>query len=84
MGRIRVGARTPNIGSGPLNLRGADKNGYRWMICYDSGVADTFTVYDPDWDESTYCPDGSSPKHISWQRIYQKNLMEVWIFMRLW
>ena len=72
MGRIRVGARTPNIGSGPLNLRGADQFGYRWMICYDSGVADTFTVYDPDWDESTYCPDGSSPKHISWQRIYQK------------
>jgi len=72
MGRIRVGARTPNIGSGPLNLRGADQYGYRWMICYDSGVADTFTVYDPDWDESTYCPDGSSPKHISWQRIYQK------------
>ena len=28
MGRIRVGARTPNIGSGPLNLRGADKDGY--------------------------------------------------------
>ena len=72
MGRIRVGARTPNIGSGPLNLRGADKDGYRWMICYDSGVADTFTVYDPEWDEPTYCPDGSSPKHISWQRIYQK------------
>ena len=72
MGRIRVGARTPNIGSGPLNLRGADKNGYRWMICYDGGVADTFTVYDPDWNEASYCPDGSSPKHISWQRIYQK------------
>ena len=72
MGRIRVGARTPNIGSGPLNLRGADQYGYRWMICYDSGVADTFTVYDPNWDEATYCPDGSSPKHISWQRVYQK------------
>ncbi len=72
MGRIRVGARTPNIGSGPLNLRGADKDGYRWMICYNNGVPDTFTVYDPDWNEATYCPDGSLPKHISWQRVYQK------------
>jgi hypothetical protein len=72
MGRIRVGARTPNIGSGPLNLRGADKDGYRWMICNDSGVADTFSVYDPDWNEESYCPDGSAPKHISIQRVYQK------------
>ena len=70
------------LGPGPLNLRGADQYGYRWMICYDSGVADTFTVYDPNWDEATYCPDGSSPKHISWQRVYQKSLMEVWIFMK--
>ena len=73
MGRIRVGARTPNIGFGPLNLRGADKDGYRWMVCYENGVADTFTVYDPEWDEQSYCPDGSNPKHISWQRVYHKN-----------
>jgi hypothetical protein len=72
MGRIRVGARTPNIGSGPLNLRGADKDGYRWMICYDGGVADTFSVYDPNWNEESYCPDGGTPKHISIQRVYQK------------
>ena len=39
------------------------------MICCDSGVADTFTVYDPDWDESTYCPDGSSPKHMSCENL---------------
>ena len=56
MGRIRVGARTPNIGVGPLNLRGADQYGYRWMICYDSGVADTFQVYDPNWNVESYCP----------------------------
>lgn len=73
MGRIRVSGKTPNIGVGPLNIRGADQDGYRWMICYDSGVADTFQVYDPNWNESTYCPDGSNPKHISWQRIYHKN-----------
>ena len=74
MGRIRVGARTPNIGFGPLNLRGADKDGYRWMVCYENGVADTFTVYDPEWNEESYCPDGSNPKHISWQRVYHKNV----------
>lgn len=73
MGRIRVGARTPNIGVGPLNLRGADQEGYRWMICYDSGQPDTFQVYDPNWDESTYCADGSSPKHLVWQRIFHRN-----------
>ena len=72
MGRIRVSARTPNIGVGPLNLRGVDKDGFRWMICFDSGVADTFQVYDPEWNEESYCPNGSSPKHISWQRVYQK------------
>jgi len=74
MGRIRISARTPNIGLGPLNLRGADQYGYRWMVCYNEGVADTFTVYDPDWNISTeVCPDGTNPKHISWQRIYHKN-----------
>lgn len=73
MGRIRVSAKTPNIGVGPLNLVGADQYGYRWMICFDSGVADTFQIFDPEWQEATYCPDGSSPKHISWQRVYHKN-----------
>jgi hypothetical protein len=73
MGRVRVGARTPNIGVGPLNLRGADKDSLRWMICYDSGVADTFQVFDPNWQVQSLCPDGSSPKHISWQRVYHKN-----------
>ena len=73
MGRIRVGARTPNIGVGPLNLRGVDQNGYRTMICNDSGIADTFQIYDPTWNESSYCPDGSNPKQIVWQRVYQKN-----------
>ena len=74
MGRIRISARTPNIGVGPLTLRGADQYGYRHMVCYEDGVADTFTVYDPDWQISTdVCPDGTNPKHISWQRIYHKN-----------
>lgn len=73
MGRLRVGARTPNIGVGPLNLRGVDENGYRTMICNDLGVSDTFQIYDPNWSQSTFCPDGSNPKQIVWQRVYHKN-----------
>lgn len=73
-GRLRISGHTPNIGVGPLNLRGLDDNGYRWMICTDaSGVPDTFQVYDPTWSIQTYCPDGSDPKHIAFQRVYHKN-----------
>ena len=73
MGRLRVSVMTPNIGVGALNIRGMNDDGYRWMICYDSGVADTFQIYDPDWNEETFCPDGSNPKHLTWQRVYHKN-----------
>ena len=73
-GRVTVSGHTPNIGVGPLNLRGVDEDGYRWMVCADAnGVLDTFTVYDPNWNVETYCPDGSAPKHIAFQRIYHKN-----------
>lgn len=73
-GRLRISGHTPNIGVGPLNLRGLDENGYRWMICNDAnGIPDTFQVYDPTWSIQTYCPDGSDPKHIAFQRIYHKN-----------
>ena len=74
-GRLTVSGHTPNIGVGPLNLRGMDINGDRWMVCFDpvTGVPDTFTVNDPNWNIQTYCPDGSEPKHIAWQRIYHKN-----------
>lgn len=73
-GRLRISGHTPNIGVGPLNLRGLDENDYRWMICTDAnGVPDTFQVYDPTWSIQTYCPDGSDPKHIAFQRIYHKN-----------
>ena len=74
-GRLRISGHTPNIGVGPLNLRGLDENGYRWMICTDAnGIPDTFQVYDPTWSIQTYCPDGSEPKHIVFQRIYHKNV----------
>lgn len=73
-GRVTISGHTPNIGVGPLNLRGVDEDGYRWMVCTDAaGVLDTFTVYDPNWSIETYCPDGSTPKHIAFQRVYHKN-----------
>jgi len=74
-GRVSVSGHTPNIGVGPLNLRGVDEDGYRWMVCNDpvTGAPDTFSVYDPSWSVETYCPDGSDPKHIAWQRIFHKN-----------
>ena len=73
-GRIRISAHVPNIGVGPLNIRGIDNDGYRWMVCTDlTGMSDTFTVRDPNWNVESYCPDGSNPKHIHFQRIYHKN-----------
>lgn len=74
-GRLRVDGNTPNIGWGPLTMRGIDEYGYKWYICYDAvtGVGDTFSIYDPNFNDETYCADGSTPDHIAWQRIYHKN-----------
>jgi len=43
-GRLRVTGSTPNIGNGPLNVRGVDRNGYRWFLCN----SDTISIYDPN------------------------------------
>jgi hypothetical protein len=32
-GRLRLTGATPNIGYGPLTVRGVDRNGYRWFLC---------------------------------------------------
>ena len=74
-GRLRIDGNTPNIGWGPLTMRGIDEYGYKWYICYDAitGSADTFSIYDPNFNDETYCSDGSTPDHIAWQRIYHKN-----------
>ncbi|MBK6831591.1 MAG: hypothetical protein IPG92_13020 [Flavobacteriales bacterium] len=66
-GRLRVTGSTPNVGYGPLNVRGVDQNGYRWFLC---GV-DTISVYDPNSD-STF-NDCANPKQLILQRIYRKN-----------
>lgn len=66
-GRLRVTGSTPNIGHGTLNVRGVDRNGYRWFLC----GTDTVSLYDPN---STIQFSGcSDPKQLILQRIYHKN-----------
>ncbi len=57
-GKIRLSVGTPNIGWGPLEIRGAD-------TCY----CDTVRVS----CNTSLCPDGTNPKQMVMQRIYHKN-----------
>lgn len=68
-GRIYVTSSTPNIGYGPLEVRGVDLNGYRRFVC---GV-DTFEVYDPSASQPFACPNGGTAKQLTTQRIFHKN-----------
>lgn len=68
-GRINVTGSTPNIGHGPLEVRGTDLNGYRRFVC---GV-DTFAVYDPNAQQQFACPNGGTAKQLTTQRIFHKN-----------
>ncbi|MCC6938173.1 MAG: T9SS type A sorting domain-containing protein [Flavobacteriales bacterium] len=68
-GRIYISGSTPNIGHGPLEVRGVDLNGYRRFTC---GV-DTFTVYDPSGSQQFACPNGGTAKQLTTQRIFHKN-----------
>lgn len=69
-GRLRLTGSTPNIGWGPLTVRGVDASGYRWFVC----GTDTFSIYDPDSNIDFVCPNGvPEPKQIIFQRVYQKN-----------
>ncbi|MCB0769207.1 MAG: hypothetical protein KDC00_02245 [Flavobacteriales bacterium] len=68
-GRLRVTGSTPNIGHGALNVRGVDRNGYRWFLC----GTDTISIYDPNSSidyTNANCPD---MKQLILQRIYHKN-----------
>ncbi|TND10400.1 MAG: cell wall surface anchor family protein [Bacteroidetes bacterium] len=68
-GRLRVSASTPNIGHGPLTVRGVDSLGYRHFVC----GTDTFSIYDPNSTQQFTCPNGNpSPHQIVFQRIYHK------------
>lgn len=68
-GRINITGSTPNIGHGPLEVRGTDLNGYRRFVC---GV-DTFTVYDPNAQQQFACPNGGTAKQLTTQRVFHKN-----------
>ncbi|MCB0794321.1 MAG: hypothetical protein KDB88_06255 [Flavobacteriales bacterium] len=68
-GRLRVTGSTPNIGHGPLNVRGVDQNGYRWFLC----GTDTFNIYDPSSSQQFTCPNNASAQQIILQRVYHKN-----------
>lgn len=68
-GRIYVTSSTPNIGYGPLEVRGVDTNGNRRFVC---GV-DTFVVNDPSAAQQFACPNGGTAKQLTTQRIFHKN-----------
>jgi hypothetical protein len=57
-GRLKITASTPNIGHGPLTVRGSN-----YFVCGNDTV-----VGDPG-----VCPDGSAPRQLIVQRIYHKN-----------
>ncbi len=67
-GRLRVTGATPNIGHGPLNFRGVDKDGKRWFIC----GTDTFSIVDPNSTQSFTCPNNGLTKQLVVQRVYRK------------
>ena len=69
LGKIEVSGSTPNIGHGPLEMRGADQDGYRWFVC----GTDTVSIHDPNSNTSFECPNGAVPQHIQFQRIYHKD-----------
>ena len=69
VGRVYVTSSTPNIGYGPLEVRGVDMNGYRRFVC---GI-DTFIVYDPSASQQFACPNGGTAKQLTTQRIFHKN-----------
>lgn len=68
-GRIYVSGSTPNIGHGPMEIRGVDMSGNRRFVC---GV-DTFVVYDPTAAIDFTCPNGGTAKQLTTQRIFHKN-----------
>lgn len=68
-GRVRISGSTPNIGLGPMEIRGVDVSGYRRFTC---GV-DTFEVYDPNAQQQFTCPNGGTAKQLTTQRVFHKN-----------
>ncbi|MBL0044051.1 MAG: hypothetical protein IPP33_06490 [Flavobacteriales bacterium] len=69
-GRLRISGATPNVGFGPLEVRGVRADGYRKFIC--GPVVDS--VYSPLTNNINFsCGNGYTAKQILFQRIYHKN-----------
>ncbi|MBK9760602.1 MAG: hypothetical protein IPO90_11685 [Flavobacteriales bacterium] len=69
-GRLRISGATPNVGFGPLEVRGVRADGYRKFIC--GPVVDS--VYSPLTNNINFsCTNGYTAKQILFQRIYHKN-----------
>lgn len=78
-GRLRVTGSTPNIGFGPLTVRGVDSLGYRWFIC----GSDTFSIFDPGSTVTFTCPNGNpNPHQMIFQRVYHKDTSTMNYYMR--
>lgn len=71
-GRLTITGSTPNLGFGPLEVKGVDQNGYQWFLC----GTDTISVYNPSASTSIVpnCPNGANnPHQLLIQDIYHKN-----------
>lgn len=69
-GRLRISVSTPNIGLGPLTVRGVDTAGRRWFVC----GTDTVSILDPNSSIAFICPNGNYvPQQLIIQRVYRKN-----------
>ncbi len=69
-GRLRLSGSTPNIGVGPLEVRGVDRNGYRWFQC----GSEIDSLLDPTAAMQFTCPNGNpNPHQKVVQRVYHKN-----------
>lgn len=71
-GRLTITGSTPNLGFGPLEVKGVDQNGYQWFLCGQ----DTISLYNPTASSSIVpnCPNGATnPHQLLIQDIYHKN-----------
>lgn len=71
-GRLTITGSTPNLGFGPLEVKGVDQNGYQWFLC----GTDTFSLYNPTASTTIVptCPNNATnPRQLLIQDIYHKN-----------
>ncbi len=66
-GHLRLSGSTPNIGRGPLEVRGITAGGQRTFVCGPQ----TYTV--AAGQTNFTCPNGFRAKQMLFQRVYRKN-----------